>query len=867
MSKYFAFIFYIFSIAVTYSQNIIGIVKDSNGIAIENATVFVWNSDQKQKLLGYYYCNEIGNFEISLKINETVFIEITNINFQTFSKTVKSGDKISVILQKSDVILDEVIIKTEKAIQVKKDSTFYDPKKFLNGTEKKIEDLLKKLPGITVNEATGQIKFKGKKITTVKLENDDLFGSNYTIGTRHISVDMVEQVQAIENYSDNSLLKGIEDSDKVVLNLRIKKNKTDFSGDVTTESGFEKNIFSSNEATILGINKNIKMFGFISQANFGIDSNNLDLFFEEVEIGSKNFDFLAKKNISLYNGNQLLSPKRTAYNDYFNFNNNLIFNLSKRVKVKNNIYFFTDRFTFKDFSDTNFKNNVAISNTNNFVNKPNYFRTDLKLIFNISNKSLIENTFIFKIQTTNSFLESTQNQLINLNAQLNSKDVLFNSKTLFTTKISDRKALQFESFFSFNKIPQTFANAPANSFTGSSNLAASLQNTEFSKYTFKGTATYLTSSKGFKNSIFLNFQFESSPFVSNFVEDSIQVPNFTNVFDYRASNISLYHIGSVNYRKFKIKSYLSSQFIKQNVSNLISNDVIIPYAINCTYSNNKHSFSFSNETKYNTPTEDFFYINNVFTGLNLLRNNKISLNLIKSNQFKIAYKYDDLLKLFLIKFNIDYNTTRNTYIFNLNATPNIVTFTYFQNPASVSSKNVNFEVEKSIKSLHLSFNQVLNIAQNDYQNSIDNFAIRNNVENRFTAVTTLLSSFDFPLNFETKFNFTNSDFSTNNSSTLSRKSIDYIFRLNLKPSDNWIFSVTNEYLNSDLPSNNSVLSFFDCNIQYRSNLLRWLKFNILGKNLLNKSNFKIVSLNDFSINIYQSQLLARHILAGATINF
>ena len=251
----------------------------------------------------------------------------------------------------------------------------------------------------------------------------------------------------------------------------------------------------------------------------------------------------------------------------------------------------------------------------------------------------------------------------------------------------------------------------------------------------------------------------------------------------------------------------------------------------------------------------------------MLRNNKISFNLIKSNQFTIAYKYDDLLKLFLIKFNIDYNTTRNTYIFNLNATPNIVTFTYFQNPGSVSSKNVNFEIEKSIKSLHLSFNQVLNITQNYYQNSIDNFVIRNNVENRFTAVTTLLSSFDFPLNFETKFNFTNSDFTTNNSSTLSRKSIDYIFRLNLKPSDNWIFSVTNEYLNSDLPSNNSVLSFFDCNIQYKSNLRRWLKFNILGKNLLNKSNFKIVSLNDFSINTYQSQLLARHILAGATINF
>jgi hypothetical protein len=39
---------------------------------------------------------------------------------------------------------------------------------------------------------------------------------------------MVDQVQAVDNYSENPLLKGIEQDGKVSLNLKLKKGRSVF---------------------------------------------------------------------------------------------------------------------------------------------------------------------------------------------------------------------------------------------------------------------------------------------------------------------------------------------------------------------------------------------------------------------------------------------------------------------------------------------------------------------------------------------------------------------------------------------------------------------------------------------------------------
>src|SRR5699024_3560035 len=107
----------------------------------------------------------------------------------------------------------------------------------------------------------------------VTLDGDNLFGYNYTLGTKNINVDMVEEIEAIENYSENPLLRGIEKGDKVSLNLKLKENKISFSGNVDLGAGISERgngVFDVN-ANLLGITKSYKSFATTSYNDVGVN--------------------------------------------------------------------------------------------------------------------------------------------------------------------------------------------------------------------------------------------------------------------------------------------------------------------------------------------------------------------------------------------------------------------------------------------------------------------------------------------------------------------------------------------------------------------------------------------------------------------
>src|SRR5699024_7264225 len=90
-----------------------------------------------------------------------------------------------------------------------------------NGTEETVEDVLRKIPGLRIDEE-GTIKVGNREVEKVMVEDDDFFGHGYKILTKNMPAHPIKQVDILKHYSANELLKGIEDSDKVALNLKLK---------------------------------------------------------------------------------------------------------------------------------------------------------------------------------------------------------------------------------------------------------------------------------------------------------------------------------------------------------------------------------------------------------------------------------------------------------------------------------------------------------------------------------------------------------------------------------------------------------------------------------------------------------------------
>ena len=121
------------------------------------------------------------------------------------------------------LMLREVLIRAP--IVQRNDTTTFDLKQFTDSTSsEKLESVLKRLPGFEVQE-NGRLYFKGKQVSKVLLDGDDLFDDRYPLATRNLRASLIDKVQAIEDYQENALLKGLKRGDDVAVNLTVKPDK------------------------------------------------------------------------------------------------------------------------------------------------------------------------------------------------------------------------------------------------------------------------------------------------------------------------------------------------------------------------------------------------------------------------------------------------------------------------------------------------------------------------------------------------------------------------------------------------------------------------------------------------------------------
>ena len=258
-------LFFLFN-SLSHSQNSIqGFVKDSiSGEPIQNANILLRSSDGI--LIDFTHTNSRGFYKKTLsKGYNTISVEVSIISHQNksklldFSSDKKKGYTLNFFLKERVGELEEVYIEGEKrSISVKQDTTVYNIEKFKDGSERVVEDILKKLPGIKVEE-NGTIRFKGKTVTRVLLDNDNIFDSNYSIGTKNIGSDIIEGIEAIEDYNDNALLKGVKSSQDVAINLKLKKGKADISGNSELGLGIASKQYAKLNAIVVS-KKNKRLY-------------------------------------------------------------------------------------------------------------------------------------------------------------------------------------------------------------------------------------------------------------------------------------------------------------------------------------------------------------------------------------------------------------------------------------------------------------------------------------------------------------------------------------------------------------------------------------------------------------------------------
>ncbi|MFC4738837.1 carboxypeptidase-like regulatory domain-containing protein [Flavobacterium ponti] len=223
------------------SQNIRfeGTVKDTTGVALEMANIMAINNNTKA-MDAYAITNDAGKYQLNLNANTPYTLKISYIGYESQEKQVTTSDKAmnyNIILKEGN-LLKEVELVYEMPVSISGDTIIYNSDSFTNGTERKLEDVLKKLPGVEVDN-DGNITVEGKSVQKVMVEGKDFFDGDTKIATKNIPANALDKIQVLRNYNEVTNLKGLENNEEnVALNIKLKEGKKNFwFGDITAGAG------------------------------------------------------------------------------------------------------------------------------------------------------------------------------------------------------------------------------------------------------------------------------------------------------------------------------------------------------------------------------------------------------------------------------------------------------------------------------------------------------------------------------------------------------------------------------------------------------------------------------------------------------
>ncbi|MDT0293262.1 carboxypeptidase-like regulatory domain-containing protein [Mesonia ostreae] len=213
-----------------FAQTIKGKVTDSLQKSIPFVNIYL-KELKNDAIIEFTTTNKNGDYNLETDKTGDYQLSFSSISYLTASYMFKleknKTHTINPTLKDNTFSLDEVIINSEKAISIKENTIMYKAAAFKKGNEEVVEDLLRTLPGVTVSE-DGTIKLKNREIEKVMVDGDDLFEKGYKFLTKNLEAQAVDHVEVYNHYSANRLLKGIEESDKIAINLTLKdsyKNK------------------------------------------------------------------------------------------------------------------------------------------------------------------------------------------------------------------------------------------------------------------------------------------------------------------------------------------------------------------------------------------------------------------------------------------------------------------------------------------------------------------------------------------------------------------------------------------------------------------------------------------------------------------
>ena len=217
-----------------------------------------------------------GRFEIARVPDGEYIMKVSYVGYVPRRLTVSINgadiNRLMVFMQEDPLILDEVRISgLRPEVEVRGDTTVYNADGVKVNPDATAEDLVKRLPGITVED--GQVQAQGEQVRRVLLDGQEFFGDDALLTLRNLPADIVGEVELYDQMSDQSRFTGFRDGDESrVLNIRTRPGmNVGRFGRANASAGTEDRYMGSGNYNYFSGPRRISLLGMsnnINQQNF-----------------------------------------------------------------------------------------------------------------------------------------------------------------------------------------------------------------------------------------------------------------------------------------------------------------------------------------------------------------------------------------------------------------------------------------------------------------------------------------------------------------------------------------------------------------------------------------------------------------------
>lgn len=177
----------------------------------------------------YTRADDAGRFSLQAGKPGKYILMVSHPGYVDYTDLLTLKDSVAdlgtiVMLSQEHMLKEFVFTQQVAAIKIKGDTTEYMADSFMKKEGATVEELLKKLPGISVDK-NGQITAQGQTVQKVLVDGEEFFSDDPKVVTQGLQANVVEKVQVFDKKSDQAEFTGIDDGEKTrTINLQLKEN-------------------------------------------------------------------------------------------------------------------------------------------------------------------------------------------------------------------------------------------------------------------------------------------------------------------------------------------------------------------------------------------------------------------------------------------------------------------------------------------------------------------------------------------------------------------------------------------------------------------------------------------------------------------